>query len=131
MIGPSSPNYITAYASVGGVPISKLTDIKSKYSNVVQSQSKRPAHHKRLEFVRPSTTAAQMINECISLPVQTQTGATPQNGSSPTRTYYTANTADMRGSLSPPDEEEDEDEEVHHSYSESLESKTQDQQQQQ
>jgi len=92
----------------------------------VSSQNKRPSHHKRLEFVKPSNSTAQMINDCISLPVQTATGESPLQ-TSPARTYYTANTADgqQKPSLSPPEDEE-EDEEVQHSYSESLESKTQD-----
>ena len=66
-----SPQYLTAYASVGAQPSSKLTDIKAQYTSNAKAttQNKRPAHHKRLEFVKPSNSAAQMINDCISLPV--------------------------------------------------------------
>ena len=122
-----SPQYVSAYASgSGGGPTSKLADIKSRYMSTatVTSQNKRTTHHKRLEFVKPSNSSAQMINDCISLPVHTATGESPLQ-TSPARTYYTANTADghHKPSLSPPEEEE-EDEEVQHSYSESLESKT-------
>jgi hypothetical protein len=129
MISDSPHNYVQAYASGGGggAPISKLADIKSRYMSntaTVSSQNKRPSHHKRLEFVKPSNSSAQMINDCISLPVQTATGESPLQ-TSPARAYYTANTENgqQKPTLSPPEEEE-EDEEGQHSYSESLESKT-------